>query len=335
GVGFKYGWGNLKLTSKRKTYNNLVVYNKGYGMVEQNLNNATLGPVMEYSNNTIYKSKNGFIISPSAIYDTATGYSKVIYRNNLVYNSTWGAYYDQIYLGAWKYPDYDYAVQHHNTWKIKAAAPYFEYNDTVSWSYDSEDAQFIDLPADSAECVSTLSAPRKSTGYLPDITLFRLTGASTLIGAGYNVGMSATPDIGIDWNYSDATYGSEVEEPPSGDVAPTVYSNTVTPKSVQATTGGNVTSDGGATVTERGVVWGTSANPTTSGNKKSTTGTTGLYSVTITGLKSNTTYHVRSYAINAEGTSYGADVLFTTPKYSPATSGGKVIYSDGKVLIIK
>ncbi len=79
-----------------------------------------------------------------------------------------------------------------------------------------------------------------------------------------------------------------------------------------AATGGNVTSDGGATVTERGVCYSTSQNPTTS-NSKVTSGTgTGSYTCNLTGLTANTTYYVRAYAINSNGTSYGSQVSFTT-----------------------
>lgn len=81
---------------------------------------------------------------------------------------------------------------------------------------------------------------------------------------------------------------------------------------VEAVSGGEVTSDGGADVTERGLVWGTNANPTTSGNK--ITGGTGVgaFVSNITGLTLSTTYHVRAYAINSAGTAYGPDIQFTT-----------------------
>jgi uncharacterized protein (TIGR02145 family) len=88
--------------------------------------------------------------------------------------------------------------------------------------------------------------------------------------------------------------------------APTATSTTT------GTCGGNVTTDGGSAVIARGVCWSTVANPTTS-NSKTTDGTgTGTYSSSITGLTANTTYHVRAYATNAAGTSYGSDRTFTT-----------------------
>ena len=79
-----------------------------------------------------------------------------------------------------------------------------------------------------------------------------------------------------------------------------------------ASSGGNVTSDGCSTVTARGVCWSTSANPTIA-DSHTTDGTgTGAFTSSITGLTNNTTYHVRAYATNAVGTSYGPDVYATT-----------------------
>ena len=79
-----------------------------------------------------------------------------------------------------------------------------------------------------------------------------------------------------------------------------------------ASCGGNVTDDGGATVIERGVCWSTSPNPTVSGNHTTDGGGTGAFTSSITGLTPNTTYYVRAYATNSEGTAYGPEVSFTT-----------------------
>lgn len=81
---------------------------------------------------------------------------------------------------------------------------------------------------------------------------------------------------------------------------------------VSAATGGEVTYDGGAPVTARGIVWGTSPDPTINDNKIA--GGTGLGSFVsnITGLSTFTEYHVRAYATNSAGTGYGNDIKFTT-----------------------
>ncbi len=84
----------------------------------------------------------------------------------------------------------------------------------------------------------------------------------------------------------------------------------ITTNSVQ--TGGNITSAGGSTVTDRGVCWSTSPNPTLANSKTTSGSGTGVFVVTVTNLTPNTTYYLRSYATNAVGTSYGNELTFNT-----------------------
>jgi len=81
-----------------------------------------------------------------------------------------------------------------------------------------------------------------------------------------------------------------------------------------AVSGGNVSADGGAAVTNRGVVWSTSQNPTIASNLGITSnGTgTGSFSSSLTGLTANTPYFARAYATNSAGTAYGNQISFTT-----------------------
>jgi hypothetical protein len=96
-------------------------------------------------------------------------------------------------------------------------------------------------------------------------------------------------------------------------VAPTVTTTAATNVgAVKATLGGNVSSDGGATVNDRGIVWGLTLNPTTSNNKVQIGTGTGTFSSAIGSLPSSTLIHFRAYAINTAGTSYGSDQTFTT-----------------------
>ena len=76
--------------------------------------------------------------------------------------------------------------------------------------------------------------------------------------------------------------------------------------------GGTLSATGGATITANGVCWSTSANPTTADSHTTDTPVqSGAFTSAITGLTAGTTYHVRAYATNSVGTSYGSDVSFT------------------------
>ncbi|MCP5105317.1 MAG: choice-of-anchor D domain-containing protein, partial [bacterium] len=82
--------------------------------------------------------------------------------------------------------------------------------------------------------------------------------------------------------------------------------------SSSATSGGNVTDNGGTAVTSRGVCWSTSTNPTTADDMTVDGTGTGAFTSSLTGLAENTTYYVRAYAVNSQGTAYGSQVSFTT-----------------------
>ena len=79
-----------------------------------------------------------------------------------------------------------------------------------------------------------------------------------------------------------------------------------------ASAGGAVTDDGGADVTDFGVCWSASPNPTISSTKTSNGKGTGSFTSSITGLVIGTTYHIRAYATNSVGTAYGDDMTFAT-----------------------
>jgi uncharacterized protein (TIGR02145 family) len=128
-------------------------------------------------------------------------------------------------------------------------------------------------------------------------------------------------------------------------IAATVSATSITSNS--ATTGGDITADGGATVTSRGLVYGTT---TGSATFSVTSGTgTGTYSIGLTGLSPATTYYVRSFATNSVGTVYGAETNFTTIAVEPtvsatavaasitgssATSGGTISSNGGSIVTV-
>ncbi len=79
-----------------------------------------------------------------------------------------------------------------------------------------------------------------------------------------------------------------------------------------ASSGGAVTSNGGAALSAWGVCWSTSANPTLANSFLQNTVSSGSFSSALSGLTQNTTYYVRAYATNSAGTAYGNEQSFTT-----------------------
>lgn len=95
-------------------------------------------------------------------------------------------------------------------------------------------------------------------------------------------------------------------------ILPTVTTGAFTVNGITATGGGNVTDNGGAEITARGVCYSETENPTILDNKTVDGSGAGEFISNLTGLTGNVTYHVRAYAINSAGVSYGEDVQFTT-----------------------
>ncbi|MDD3194828.1 MAG: fibrobacter succinogenes major paralogous domain-containing protein [Paludibacter sp.] len=118
--------------------------------------------------------------------------------------------------------------------------------------------------------------------------------------------------------------------------------------STSAISGGNILTDGGADVTARGVCWSTSELPTVADSLTTDGAGTGEFVSTITGLNPGTTYHVRAYATNSEGTAYGEEFTFTTLDLpivttspvteitdSTAISGGEVTADGGTEILAR
>ena len=188
-------------------------------------------------------------------------------------------------------------------------------------------------------CWSTSTNPTTANSHTTDGTgtgTFTSSITGLIPGSTYHVRAYATNSVGT-------SYGNDVTFTTIA-VVPTVTTTTVsniTPTT--ASSGGNVTSDGGAAVTARGVCWSTLTNPTTSNSHTTDGAGTGTFTSSITGLAPGTTYHVRAYATNSVGTSYGNDVTFTTNAVAPtvtttavsditattASSGGNVTDAGG------
>ena len=84
------------------------------------------------------------------------------------------------------------------------------------------------------------------------------------------------------------------------------------------TISGTIEINGGSTVSESGVVWSTSPNPTIlTDNHTLNNAEIGPFQDYVSGLTSNTTYYVRAYATNIAGTGYGDEISFKTHLHAP------------------
>jgi hypothetical protein len=150
-------------------------------------------------------------------------------------------------------------------------------------------------------------------------------------------------------NSAGTSYGAEISFTTL--TTPTLAATTAASSiaSTTATSGGNITTDGGSAVSVRGIVWGTTSNPTTALTTKTSDGTgTGTFTSSLTGLTAATLYYVRSYATNAVGTVYGAEISFTTLAVAPtlsttaassitkyaASAGGTITSNGGSVITV-
>ncbi len=88
--------------------------------------------------------------------------------------------------------------------------------------------------------------------------------------------------------------------------------------------GGSISSDGGSTITEKGVCWSTHTIPTITDNKTNDGAGAGVFNSNIKGLIPSTTYYLRAYATTSNGTGYGSSMVFTT-------SSDQVTDMDGNV----
>ena len=86
---------------------------------------------------------------------------------------------------------------------------------------------------------------------------------------------------------------------------------------ISALSGGNVTDNGGAIVTARGICWATTVTPTTANSTLASGSGNGTFTSLISVLLPSTTYYARAYATNSVGTSYGNQITFTTPPAAP------------------
>ena len=153
---------------------------------------------------------------------------------------------------------------------------------------------------------------------------------------GTSVQVTATPDSGyhfVTWS-GDIPVGQENDNPLTVTMdqnrtisaqfalltsVPTLTSPTFgSITSTTAVLGAKIASNGNSPITERGVVWLTSPDPTTGDNKVIATESTTVYTAVVSGLPAGTLFHFRGYAMNAIGTGYSPDERLFTLSYEPS-----------------
>ena len=130
--------------------------------------------------------------------------------------------------------------------------------------------------------------------------------------------------------------------PPAVDIPVVVTSAASEVTKNSAVVGGNVVSDGGLEVTERGVYYSMNANPIETGTKVECGSGLGKFTCNLTDLQTGATYYVCAYAKNKFGVAYGEEISFvcegvpvvttlqpTDISYTSATVGGNVTDDGG------
>ena len=114
-------------------------------------------------------------------------------------------------------------------------------------------------------------------------------------------------------NKAGTAYGVDISFTTKPLVVPTVTTTAITSITLTtAVSGGNITDDGNADITAKGVCWATTAGPTIT-SSLTTDGTgKGSFVSNLSGLQPGITYFLRAYATNSAGTSYGNEITFTT-----------------------
>jgi len=170
----------------------------------------------------------------------------------------------------------------------------------VCWSLSQSPTTSDNKTSDGAGIGSFTST---ITGLTPGITYYMRAYATNSIGTAYGNQLSLTALA----------------------IIPTLTTTAITDISAtSATSGGNITSDGGATIISRGVCWSTNQTPTIANSKTVETSGLSIFTSSVIGLNPSTTYYVRAYATNSSGTAYGSETSFKTAALTVTDIDGNV-----------
>ncbi len=299
-------------------YNNVIIMT-GAGDAATSLYTGaavTKGTQVYFYNNTIIDP--GYAIS---IYsNSATPYNDCdfVLKNNIIYGIRTRNINRHVANSDYLYP---YITMDYNLYTNNVGTEF----DWMGTAYN-----FADWKVASSQGANSVIGDPLFTTEFTDLTL---QAGSPAIGAGIGVGILT--DYADELWKDTPSVGAYEYDSGSGAGYPIITSTVSYTYSILVIATGTDIDDGGGTVSTKGICWDTSVNPTTASNIVPAGSGTANFSATIHGLSSNTTYHVRSYITNETGTSYGADIEVLTTKYTPNTLGGKYIFHDGKLVIIK
>ncbi|MCQ2333161.1 MAG: carboxypeptidase regulatory-like domain-containing protein [Paludibacteraceae bacterium] len=161
----------------------------------------------------------------------------------------------------------------------------------------------------------------------------QVSGSHVAVGAGMGSFSASLTQLTINTTYYVRAYatnkiGTAYSEQTTIKTAtglPIVTTTQPTSTANSITAGGTITSDGGFTISSRGVCYSTTnAQPTISDKKVDSGSGNGTFSTSITELTANTTYYVRAYATNSSGTAYGT-------AYSIKTKDGSATLTTSQI----
>lgn len=169
-------------------------------------------------------------------------------------------------------------------------------------------------------------------GNLPVLTFLHLASGSDCIAAGTNVGI--TYDCDREYWYSTPSIGA-FEYPQTEPTLPIMGNYTIsTYTQTTITAGGIILDDGGASITDKGICWSHSINPTTADSH--THNGTGMdqFDQVITALDPLTFYWTRSFATNSEGTAYGFNIGCTLLCPILTIKGSQFVIGPGGKIVV-
>jgi hypothetical protein len=182
------------------------------------------------------------------------------------------------------------------------------------YSQNNTNPTIADFKTNLGSTSTPLAYESEITGLNPAVTYYVNAYATNSLGTSYGEVITVTPPAGLP-------------------VVTTTNLSNITINSAE--TGGNVVSDGGNNLTQRGICWGTTSPVNIDSNTiQDGQNIEGSFTTNLTSLNPATTYYVRSYAINSEGVGYGDQISFTTSSVEPSVETISVISENSNTISV-